>query len=683
MGETHALRNKLGLAGVVVLLGLSGAHAQSIQVLNAASFLGDAAISPGSIISVFGSNLSVETDFTQDLTFPPLTLAGTRVTVNGTPSGLLYVSPTQINAVIDRSVPPGPAVLTVKSPAGTFQASFTLQSHAIPAVFASTGAGSGDGAILDAATFESGPFRVSSGGEATILAIYTTALAATPAPDATIGGIPVAVAEYLEASPFGGAVGQLNVVLPGSLAGAGRLEVAVESGDKRSNVVEVVILAPPAQGEEETTANAAQSPELSSLAWVPGTTTVLVTDATDDVIGVVDTSQRRVVAVIPLPEGAQPMAVAVDAGLNLAVVAERGRHAAALIDLRSMAVQGEVPVGLGPVSVAISGDVALVVNQYSNSVAFVDLRTLETTSVPVGLVPRAVAVAQSEAFVTNQTSGTISRIRLSDRTVSGTLTLGENVRPAAVRFLEQTGMLLVSEPSAGPDGKLLVVNPVDGAVTTLKVNPDQSGGLTDAVVSGNDVFFTNQAGGAINAVPLGAFTGQPVLPAVQSVKVESGPRAMTVDTSDNLLLVLNEGAGTISMIDLSTKAVVGSIQGISTALGSQGSGGGPPSGDSAPPSIKSIEPDTAVVGTSFTLTVTGSHLGGTTGVEFLNPMKGGVADEAFSLSNISVNSTGTLLTATVQISSPHAPAVRVVRLTGPRGDSGSQIAIGNALTVQP
>jgi len=37
----------------------------------------------------------------------------------------------------------------------------------------------------------------------------------------------------------------------------------------------------------------------------------------------------------------------------------------------------------------------------------------------------------------------------------------------------------------------------------------------------------------------------------------------------------------------------------------------------------------------------------------------------------------------VQISAPHAPAVRVVRLTGPRGDSGSQIAIANALLIQP
>ncbi len=68
--------------------------------MNAASMLPvnlpNHGIAPGSIASVFGTNLATSTVIAT--TFPlPLTLAGTSVTVNGTAAPLFYISPTQID----------------------------------------------------------------------------------------------------------------------------------------------------------------------------------------------------------------------------------------------------------------------------------------------------------------------------------------------------------------------------------------------------------------------------------------------------------------------------------------------------------------------------------------------------------------------------------------------------------
>jgi hypothetical protein len=63
-------------------------------VVNAASFAQP--ISPGSLVSIFGSNLAATTMTAQGVPLPT-ELAGTSVTLNGTRAQLLFVSQRQIN----------------------------------------------------------------------------------------------------------------------------------------------------------------------------------------------------------------------------------------------------------------------------------------------------------------------------------------------------------------------------------------------------------------------------------------------------------------------------------------------------------------------------------------------------------------------------------------------------------
>ena len=76
----------------LVLAAAFAAHAgaQIVKVANAASF-SSTTVAPGSIISIFGSNLATGVAVTPSSLNPPLTLGGASVTVGGTPAGMFFV----------------------------------------------------------------------------------------------------------------------------------------------------------------------------------------------------------------------------------------------------------------------------------------------------------------------------------------------------------------------------------------------------------------------------------------------------------------------------------------------------------------------------------------------------------------------------------------------------------------
>ncbi|MFQ5656705.1 MAG: DUF6531 domain-containing protein, partial [Candidatus Methylomirabilales bacterium] len=97
------------------------------------------------------------------------------------------------------------------------------------------------------------------------------------------------------------------------------------------------------------------------------------------------------------------------------------------------------------------------------------------------------------------------------------------------------------------------------------------------------------------------------------------------------------------------------------------------------PIITSIDPTSGVQDSTFTLTVTGSNLGGATAVIFLN---GGTADPDITATNLNVDPTGTTLTATLSIAPTAALGARVVTVTTPGGTSSSTATSANTFTVQ-
>jgi uncharacterized protein (TIGR03437 family) len=80
------------------------------SIVNGASFAAGSPVAPGSIISIFGSNLATSAAGASGTPLPTELLT-TTVAINRVPIPLYYVSPTQINAQVPFETPPGTAVL--------------------------------------------------------------------------------------------------------------------------------------------------------------------------------------------------------------------------------------------------------------------------------------------------------------------------------------------------------------------------------------------------------------------------------------------------------------------------------------------------------------------------------------------------------------------------------------------
>jgi uncharacterized protein (TIGR03437 family) len=149
------------------------------RVLNAANFALGYPLSPGGLVSVFGSGFVTQTLPVQSPPYPGL-LSGVQVTINGLVAPIFYLSPTLINAVVPYGVT-GSTATVVVSVNGTKSNSVDVPlSPTAPGVlsFASNGVGGlGEGIVQHAATFatvqQSNPARV---GE--YVTIYLTGLGA-------------------------------------------------------------------------------------------------------------------------------------------------------------------------------------------------------------------------------------------------------------------------------------------------------------------------------------------------------------------------------------------------------------------------------------------------------------------------------------------------------------------------
>jgi uncharacterized protein (TIGR03437 family) len=78
-----------------------------MAIVNAAS-LTTGPVAPGSLISIFGSNLADATEFAP-AAWLPRSLGGATLSINGAVAPLVFVSPSQINAQVPFGAPAGPA----------------------------------------------------------------------------------------------------------------------------------------------------------------------------------------------------------------------------------------------------------------------------------------------------------------------------------------------------------------------------------------------------------------------------------------------------------------------------------------------------------------------------------------------------------------------------------------------
>ena len=264
--SVHALFLTTGLRAATTIQ-----NSTPVVSVSAASYAGGAApLAPNSIIAAFGTQLARATEAaaTQPL---PTTLAGTSVKVTdsaGTerPAQLFFVSAYQINYLIPDGTASGEAQVTITSVQANgdqvISRGRVRVSASAPAVFAANSSGNGAPAAqvgrvingnfvfdanppfetdpLNPAQLQPRPIDVGSDTQPAFLILYGTGWRNAPAGSVhvLIGGVDV-TPDYVGVAPGYTGLDQINVKIPVSLRGRGRVDFSVTAGGVSSNLLTV------------------------------------------------------------------------------------------------------------------------------------------------------------------------------------------------------------------------------------------------------------------------------------------------------------------------------------------------------------------------------------------------------------------------------------------------------------
>ncbi len=167
----------------------SGVWIDPQGVVNAGSFAPfTAGVSPGELITIFGSNLAPSTQVASSIPFPDM-LNGVQVNINGLPAPIYYVTATQISVLVPYATAGGSiasiSVINNGTASNTVTAFLNLTS---PGVLTQTQNGVGAGSILHAADYSLVTTQNPAQAGETV-AVYLTGLGAVnPAiPDGSAG----------------------------------------------------------------------------------------------------------------------------------------------------------------------------------------------------------------------------------------------------------------------------------------------------------------------------------------------------------------------------------------------------------------------------------------------------------------------------------------------------------------
>ncbi len=240
----------------------------AVTTVSAASYAPSAAVAPDSIVAAFGAKLATGTALATTLPLPT-TLGGTTVRVNGQLAPLFFVSPGQVNYVIPSGLAAGAATVVVNVGDGSVSQGAVQIAAAAPGVFTANANGIGvlaavairvaaNGAQTIEAVAQAGagqqvprPLDLGPEGERVFLSLFLTGVRGVPDPNGdnnvrenvriVIGGIE-AQPDYAGRQGTLAGLDQVNVEIPRSLIGRGRVNLAVTATNAvASNLGEIEI----------------------------------------------------------------------------------------------------------------------------------------------------------------------------------------------------------------------------------------------------------------------------------------------------------------------------------------------------------------------------------------------------------------------------------------------------------
>ncbi len=233
-------------------------------VVHAADYQ-DVATAPDQFVTLLGTGLSSQTAFAQTLPLPT-TLGGVSATLTDSSGGsaaipLDYVSPDQINLIIPSGFATGAATLSLNTGSSTLSTTIQVDSVS-PGIFTANASGAGvpiataglyhadhtvtvENVFNCPAAYQCVPVAMSTGAttDELVLSLYATGVrhnSGLGAVTATVNGNPVPVLYAGVQGQYAG-LDQVNLQIPGTLAGSGSVSLVLTVDGRMSNTVTISI----------------------------------------------------------------------------------------------------------------------------------------------------------------------------------------------------------------------------------------------------------------------------------------------------------------------------------------------------------------------------------------------------------------------------------------------------------
>ncbi len=268
---------------------------------------------------------------------------------------------------------------------------------------------------------------------------------------------------------------------------------------------------------------------------------------------------RNLLVALPVPVGDSPQGVAVDQDGDRALVANSGDNTVSVIDLSpvnptfgtvtSLLTVGETPLAVGVVS---RNGMAVATNSGASTASIIDLTTNPYTvpsTVSVGSDPTGVGVSEAlgDAIVANSDSNSISQFALTPATTTVPSGVSVGAGPLAAAIAPDLNYAVVAEATAN---NATLFNVVSGTPVLLDNIGDVSG------ASGVDYDpvtqqFLIQASEANTVTELTATCSGTTCTLLEtSIRTGVNPTSLAYNFQNSMLLTLNGGSATVSVVDL-------------------------------------------------------------------------------------------------------------------------------------
>ena len=256
---SSSLTTPIGVVTVRLTVGSAGPTPPNVAsggVLSTASYSLNAAVSPGMLVAIFGTNLTAAGQIYTAGTFPwPENLGGASVTIGGEPLPLYAVTPDQINAILPYDLPVGATLPLVVTYGNAISPPVPVNIVADqPGVYTLTQNGTGTGIVVivhpDGSQVLAGGGNAAQAGDALVIygtgmgAVSPRAVAGAPTPTAplsksndpvtvTIGGVNAPVF-FAGLTPGFSGLYQVNVTVPEGITPSATAPLVLTQGGHSS-----------------------------------------------------------------------------------------------------------------------------------------------------------------------------------------------------------------------------------------------------------------------------------------------------------------------------------------------------------------------------------------------------------------------------------------------------------------